>query len=180
MIFYTSDQHFHHKNMLKFEPESRPFKTVEEMDQALIDGWNSVVTPEDTVMVLGDFCFGTRDEVRALLGKLNGHKNLIIGNHDRWLDNPIGHGAIPSGLFGWLRPMAKIKDTGRDVILCHYPFAVWEKQHYGSYHVFGHIHSNKAGHHPLGVCQPNQFNAGVDVCELKPKTLDQLIEMNKR
>ena len=55
MIYCTSDCHFNHKNILSYEPQSRPFATIEEMNETIISNWNSVVTAEDEVWVLGDF-----------------------------------------------------------------------------------------------------------------------------
>jgi calcineurin-like phosphoesterase family protein len=80
--WFTSDTHFGHTKILEYEKEARPFNSVEQMNECLIDRWNSVVRPCDTVYHLGDFCFGRRNiEIAA---KLNGKKNLILGNHDTY------------------------------------------------------------------------------------------------
>ena len=50
MIYYTADLHFHYAPLLP----SRPFATVEEMDEALVKNWNDTVGPEDTVYLVGD------------------------------------------------------------------------------------------------------------------------------
>ena len=62
MKFYTSDLHFDHLNILKFEPESRPFNTIDEMNEALIKKWNDKVKQDDEVYILGDFCFDNRGD----------------------------------------------------------------------------------------------------------------------
>jgi calcineurin-like phosphoesterase family protein len=77
-IFFTSDNHFGHKNIIKYC--KRPFNSVKEMNEALIQKWNEVVSPEDTVYHLGDFAFGEIDDI---LPRLNGKIILIRGNHDR-------------------------------------------------------------------------------------------------
>ena len=79
-VFFTSDSHFCHKNIIEFC--SRPFETVEEMNEKLVENWNKVVGPSDIVYHLGDFCFAGSAEWHYLLGKLNGRIHLIIGNHD--------------------------------------------------------------------------------------------------
>ena len=87
-LFFIADTYFSHTNMLKFEDEAgnrvRPhFSSVEEMNEALILNWNSVVAPEDRIYHLGDVCFGGIETVRSVLPRLNGKKRLILGNHDR-------------------------------------------------------------------------------------------------
>lgn len=81
MIFFTSDLHLSHANVIKYD--NRPFKTVEEMDTTLINNWNSVVKDGDLVYVLGDFGFAPLGRIKELLDALNGTKYLILGNHDR-------------------------------------------------------------------------------------------------
>lgn len=85
-LWFTSDHHFGHANMLKFTRDDgtpvRPeFSSVEEMDERMIENWNRVVQPGDHVWHLGDF------SMRPLRGehvikRLNGRKRLVVGNHD--------------------------------------------------------------------------------------------------
>ena len=75
MNYYISDLHFDHKNVIKFD--NRPFSDVEEMNQALINNWNSVVQNNDTVYILGDFCWGKADRWMEILKQLKGQKVLI-------------------------------------------------------------------------------------------------------
>ena len=81
-IWFSSDHHFFHNNIIKYC--NRPFETVEEMNEALVKNWNSVVGPDDHVYHLGDFCFGNVEKWNWCLepGRLNGHIHLILGNHD--------------------------------------------------------------------------------------------------
>lgn len=79
-VFFASDTHFMHKNIIKFEKEYRPFNTIEEHDEELIKRWNSVVGHADIVWHLGDVLFS--GHAFALLDRLNGRKNLVMGNHD--------------------------------------------------------------------------------------------------
>jgi len=79
-IWFTSDTHFGHKNILVYQKADRPFDSVEEMNEALISNWNYCVAPKDTVYHLGDFCFGKKNI--DIAGRLNGNKRLIMGNHD--------------------------------------------------------------------------------------------------
>lgn len=80
MIYFTSDLHFGHAKAIRYC--KRPFASLEEMDRSLIDNWNSVVSKEDTVYVVGDFSFYNKAKTKAIVEQLNGTKVLILGNHD--------------------------------------------------------------------------------------------------
>lgn len=80
-IMVISDTHFNHTNIIPYS--NRPFKSLKEMDEAIIDNWNRVVSDNDIVLCLGDFCFGTKDNIPYYTRKLKGCKILIKGNHDR-------------------------------------------------------------------------------------------------
>lgn len=175
MNYYTADLHLDHKNILKFEPDHRPFSSIEEMNETLILNWNKVVNYEDDVYVLGDFAFCKGERANNFLDQLNGKKHLVIGNHDSFLkDNKFDRSKFVS-----IRHYEEVKDqvdgTTYDVILFHYPIAVWNKKHHGSIHLFGHIHSNTQDHHPLCNIESNSYNVGVDACNLRPVTLKELI-----
>jgi calcineurin-like phosphoesterase family protein len=81
MIYFSADHHFNHDNIIKLS--NRPYINVEQMNSELISLWNSVVKPEDIVFYLGDFGFGRKESLREICNKLNGHKFLVIGNHDK-------------------------------------------------------------------------------------------------
>ena len=84
MIFFTADLHLGHENVIRHC--NRPFASAEIMDRELIANWNHRVRRDDTVYIAGDFCFRNKRPVEEYLSALNGHKHLIIGNHDHsWL-----------------------------------------------------------------------------------------------
>jgi calcineurin-like phosphoesterase family protein len=80
-IFFTSDLHFGHANIIQYC--NRPFNSVEHMNGVLMSNWNSVVTEDDKVIVLGDFAMGKISETLPVAERLNGMKFLVPGNHDR-------------------------------------------------------------------------------------------------
>lgn len=86
-IWVISDTHFQHKTILKFVDNDgklvRPgFVNSDEMDQYMIERWNSVVKPGDKVYHLGDVFFGNKENFEKIFSKLHGQKRLIVGNHD--------------------------------------------------------------------------------------------------
>lgn len=129
-IFFTADLHFNHKRIIEFT--KRPWSNIEEMNKAIVDIWNSQVSDEDTVYILGDFCFAPREDFLPLWNSLNGHKVLIKGNHDY---------KIPDGVEYYNFLEKKIE--GRLVTMSHYPLLQWKDSEYGSIHLHGHLHGKR-------------------------------------
>ncbi len=156
---FTSDTHFGDHRTLNIH--KRPFASVAEMDEALIEAWNQVVGEGDEVWHLGDFARRLAD-VPKLLERLHGRKHLIRGNND-----PAGIEDVP----GWasVGDYQELELDGRRLILCHYPFRSWNAQHKGAIDLHGHSHGKLK---PL----PRQFDVGVDARGFRPVTLDQLLE----
>lgn len=90
--WFTSDLHLFHRNIIKYC--SRPYCDEYEMNESIINAWNGVVDEDDLVIVVGDLTAGLEkrnDELRAVIGRLKGHKTLVLGNHDhmssKWYRN---------------------------------------------------------------------------------------------
>lgn len=79
-IFIAADYHFGHSNIIKYC--NRPYKDTDEMDEALIDNHNSVVSNNDKIFILGDFAFKNKCLTEQIAPRLNGYKVLLLGNHD--------------------------------------------------------------------------------------------------
>ena len=79
--FFLADTHFGHEAIIAYE--RRPYSTVEEMDKALIDNWNSVVSKQDKVYLLGDLSFYNNEKTGGIVRQLRGIKYLVLGNHDK-------------------------------------------------------------------------------------------------
>lgn len=163
-VFFTSDTHFGHKAILDFC--HRPFKDIEEHDQALINNWNSVVSPEDTVFHLGDFCFGGYPKWKEIREQLNGHIILIKGNHD---EKNMNASAIQ--LFDYVSYQMRILIDSQTVYLNHFPYLCFAHQdpaHYKDYIIqcYGHVHSGPLSTatdmERLKYCFPTQYDVGVD------------------
>ena len=87
MVYFITDTHFHHSNIIKYC--NRPFKDVNEMNETIINNWNNIVTNDDTVYHLGDFCLSSDDEIKNIFKRLNGNIILIRGNHDECLNQKL-------------------------------------------------------------------------------------------
>ena len=137
---WTSDLHFDHTNAIKFC--GRPWATVDEMNDGIINNFNSKVRPGDTVYILGDLYFGkTAERLDGFLSRLNGNKILILGNHDYSKFKDV-----------YRRNFVAVKDYDETyitvdgiktkVVMSHYPMLAWNGQHRGSIMLHGHCHSN--------------------------------------
>ena len=80
MDYFISDSHFGHKNIIKYC--NRPWSTVEEMNEGMIQKWNSVVGIDDNVFVVGDMFLCDEVKSQDIISRLNGYKVLVAGNHD--------------------------------------------------------------------------------------------------
>ncbi len=138
--FYVSDTHFGHEAIIGFS--RRPFSSINQMDRVLIETWNSVVTSQDIVYILGDFAFGSADYVASVFHALRGRKILITGNHD--VDGD-GRTLPQIADLPWDRPPTPVfetSDEGQQIFLSHYAHRVWPSSHRGSFHFYGHSHGN--------------------------------------
>lgn len=167
MIFYTADLHFHYKPFLP----GRPFSSVEEMDEAMIRLWNETVTDEDTVYVVGDVGYNGGYVPGDALGRLQGRKHLIRGNHDTGFENA-------QKLFDYFETVTdfnEIDDGESHILLCHYPI-LYRKR---GYMIHGHLHQARGPEYDILRRMPRMLNAGVDVNFYCPVTLAQLVENNR-
>ena len=170
MIWITSDTHFNHTNILKYEPKSRPFETIEEMNEAIINNWNAVVKSTDTVYVLGDFFMGPMDKIIPILSRLKGKIILIRGNHDTplRLDLYRNYGIE-------IKDIDYLRYKGRYFILCHFPIASEEfiqmviKDNSEVVTLYGHTHSNS----PVGYVN-GTYHIGLDTNDLRPLSIEEI------
>lgn len=138
MIWFTSDLHLGHKNIIKYC--NRPFGTVEQMDSILIKTINEFVKEKDTLYILGDFCmYGSYNKRNNYREQINCKDvNLIIGNHDTRL---LAKGK--KSPFQSEQDYKELKYNKTLFCLSHYPFSSWHNMDRGSVMLHGHIHSEK-------------------------------------
>ncbi|WP_107675059.1 hypothetical protein [Agrobacterium sp. LAD9] len=138
--FYIADTHFNHGRILSMQP--RPFESIEQHDEAMIERWNAVVSDDDVVYHVGDFGLGLNnpERIRSIFSRLCGRKFLVYGNHDVRRDGDL-HPTL-AGLEWSARPEAImfVKDEGQHIVLSHYAQRCWQGRGKGSWHFFGHAH----------------------------------------
>lgn len=173
----TSDTHFNHKNIIKYC--GRPFYNVHEMNYTIIERWNECIKPNDNVMHLGDFGFGSKQSLEKIFKKLNGNITLFIGNHDKKkIYNELPFWNIKQGVDD------NLYICDQQVLRCHYPypesmpegeidkFAKRRPIDIGQWLICGHIHEK-------WKLRGRMINVGVDVWDFRPVHFDQIVEICK-
>lgn len=166
-FFITSDHHFGHENIIKYC--DRPFNSVDHMDWYMIEKWNSVVSKDDVVFHLGDFCLGSSEMAKRYFKKLNGKISILwnLDHHDkRWLNKDIVYNSKYHAV-NMLPAIFSYKIEDSFLVLCHYPLERWNRSHYGSIHFHGHIHRKNS---TLSIVD-RRINAGVDLNNFTPINL---------
>jgi calcineurin-like phosphoesterase family protein len=172
MLYFTSDLHFGHENLLQSRTS---FSAIEEMDERLIQNWNKKVEKRDEVYILGDFSFRAKKSIHTYLKRLNGKKHLIIGNHDgKWMKE-IGN---LSAYFASVSDIKTIRYEKQELVLCHYPMLEWPGKYYL---LHGHIHGNKntMTYHYIKKNLSMALNCSVDINQFEPVTLQELLKNNE-
>ena len=176
-IFFTSDSHANHFNIIG--SCNRPFKDENEMNEALIEKWNSVVNEDSIVFHLGDFAWGGYIKWKTFRDALNGHIVLIKGNHDDKNLTTTGE----KEFFDFVAYQMKIRIGKRAVYLNHYPFLCYA----GTYRepkdqvwaLHGHIHLGPNSLAGLDVPRmeyllPTQYDVGVDMNDFTPISWEEV------
>jgi calcineurin-like phosphoesterase family protein len=190
MLWFTSDTHFGHANVLIHD--RRPFRSpvcecvpaidgqrgrgcqacADVMDEALIDNWNSCVRPKDEVWHLGDFAYRSVKPADWYLNRLNGRINIIFGNHDM----KGGVKAIASKFASYYGSLnhgpayscnVELKFDHQLMVMSHYSMRTWLKSHRGAWHLFGHSHGKLPN-------MNRSMDVGVTCNEYKPISYDQI------
>ncbi|URQ04821.1 phosphoesterase [Streptomyces phage Emma1919] len=185
-VFFTSDTHFGHQRII--ELCERPFDSVDEMNETMIERWNETVKQSDTVYHLGDVALGKIAESLPLVGRLNGYKILVPGNHDRIFSGEkekqrLRFGPEYDKVFQYTLPESfRTSLGGFDVMLSHFPYV--GDSHGADRHadkrpkdeglpiIHGHVHDEWAENGRM-------FNAGVDVRDFRPVHEDVVVDWLK-
>ena len=162
--FFIADSHFGGESIIRYE--NRPFASVEEMDKVLMERWNALVDPKDTVYVLGDFSMYMDEERdRELLQALNGRKILIMGNHDRHRTSEQWRRLGFEECSPW-----PIVYEGF-YLLSHEPMYINRNMPYAN--LYGHVHSNPS----YRDASTRSVCVSVERIEYQPVTLEDIKKM---
>lgn len=158
MIYFSSDWHLGHKNIIKFC--NRPFENTDIMDKTILDNYRKTVKDDDEFYYLGDFSWLQSGESVAIWNSLPGKKFFIAGNHD-------------DGIIGRMRSyvILDIFVNKVPVTLCHYPMLSWNKSHFGAIQLHGH-------HHTLNVntvFPGKRINVACDMWNFMPVSADEVL-----
>ena len=180
-IRYIADMHFDHADIIPYD--NRPFDSVEDMNETMIRNWNRVVTEQDLTWILGDFCAGDAARWKEIVQQLNGKKALILGNHDSAKAAEALHECFED-----MAEYREITDSGRQVVLCHYPIPAFHDQYFGWYHLYGHVHTSfdwnimenakrlmRNLYVRQDVCRMANAGAMLPYMDYTPRTLDELL-----
>lgn len=135
--FFTADWHLGHVNILKFS--NRPWKNIDDMNLSIISSHNSLVGVNDQVYFLGDFAMKFQ-YVEKYLPYLNGQWFWILGNHDKIWWRKLAKNANLTKKIVSMHEILDMYIQKQPVTLCHYPMVSWNRSHYNSWHLFGHVH----------------------------------------
>lgn len=176
-IWLVSDTHFCHDRAFIYEP--RGFSCIEDMNEAIVERWNSVVKPGDIVYHLGDVMLNDNDKGMEYLKKLNGEIHILRGNHDT--NSRICLYAAAPNVVSTGNYATVIKYGKYSFYLSHYPTLTSNFDNGASlrYHViglFGHTHQQE------NFYQDNlyMYHVGMDSHNCYPVSIEQIIEDIKK
>ena len=189
-LYFTSDWHIGHENCLKFD--KRPFKDLDEMHETLIKNFNHLVPKHGITYFLGDMGWGSQEQLKGIIDRLNGMKILIRGNHDR------GMGAMYNVGFDFVTEKAQFT-LGKDIItMTHCPLKGvfredtsgmrgsdgtenWHRENkhknrysiedFGQFHLHGHTHMRSDRGK---IIDGRQIDVGVPGNNYKPYTISDI------
>lgn len=172
-IFFSSDYHFFHKNILRHHGATRSGNTVEEMNEHIIEAHNNTITKHSIIYMLGDISFGNADATESVLKRLNGNKVLVYGNHDQIIKRK------PSlqKYFNHCVDYKEIRIDGTKICLMHFPISSWNSMSHGAIMLHGHTHNNKS--HTVADVK-NRMDVGIDTRpngDMKPWSWDEISKL---
>lgn len=169
--FFTADLHLYHNNMIEYA--SRPFKDLNAMHSHITKAFNSILTVDSDLYIVGDVTllsseFGGR--IKKALAAINGRKHLVIGNHDTWKVRNYLEAGITT-----VHSAGSFKHEGIRFFMMHDPAEYLCVENGTNVLLCGHIHTLFKHLFP----EKRIINVGVDVWEYKPVSIEQIMQIVK-
>lgn len=175
----TSDLHFNHASIIKYCPKRG--NSVDEMNETIIRNFNSVVSPEDETIFVGDIAMGIVANAIPLIRCLNGKKVLVLGNHDKTLKKLLRlqeNSDIFIHVSHQYELTVKVDEIKTQIVFSHFPYSEWAGNDRGTIHLHGHLH--REGDERF-ITPYRQMDVGIDGGNMFPYDIDNLVrEMRKR
>lgn len=144
MNYFISDLHFCCSSEVDNggkNYDNRPYKSLDEMHEDMLQRWNCKITNGDTVYILGDIGRrGRSEELISLMARLKGRKVLIKGNHDDLSDYRLKQ--IFAEIYDYKELSESFEGKSYKLVLSHYPILMWNGQHKGAILLYGHTHAS--------------------------------------
>lgn len=198
MIFFTSDTHYNHKNIVRGTTDweikensgkkLRPFDTMEEHNATLVKNINDKVKHGDVLYHLGDWSFGGFQAIKEFRDKIDcGRVHIILGNHDHHIERDKDR---IRNVFESVQHYKEIGIGSQFIALCHYAMRVWNHSHKGSWMLYGHSHGSLDEMTPQ-IANPTwigdqyyiknwrTMDVGVDTNDLKPYSYEEIADRMK-
>lgn len=153
-LWFTSDTHFGHSNICRATTKwegadnvTRDFKSLDHMNDTLVNNINEVVGVDDILIHLGDWSFGGFENIELFRNRINCKNiHLVFGNHDHHIRRNKGDvQSLFSSVQDYLMIDLRMHKPGnivdRHTLICmHYPIASWDGMNDGNIHLHGHVH----------------------------------------
>ena len=187
-LFFTSDTHYNHSNICSATTKwsdadnlTRNFKSLDHMNDTLVNNINEIVGENDILIHLGDWSFGGFESIEDFRNRILCKKvHLVYGNHDHHIRRNKGDiQRIFSSCQDYLHLDIR-KPEGKEVmkysmVCMHYPIASWDGMNDGVVHLHGHVHLPPH----LRVSEGKAMDVGVDGNELYPISLEEVRNIMK-
>lgn len=192
-LWFTSDTHYNHSNICSAttnwnvvpdDYRTRDFKSLDSMNDALVNNINSLVGENDILIHLGDWSFGGFESIAEFRNRIvckNIH--LVLGNHDQHiLNNKNNIRELFSSVHQYLYLTVTLPQASKNqkiekhnFVCMHYPIASWQNLNQGTVHLHGHTHLPPKHR----VHKGKAIDVGVDGNVLDPISLQEILSLVK-
>lgn len=190
-LWFTSDTHYNHSNICAattnwaISPEDyrvRDFKTLDQMNDTLVNNINHLIREDDILIHLGDWSFGGFESIAEFRNRIvckNVH--IVLGNHDHHiLNNKNNIQTLFTSVHQYLFLSVSLPQVSRNqktdkynFVCMHYPIASWQDMNHGAIHLHGHTHLSPKHRVHTG----RAMDVGVEGNNLDPIEMNEILKL---